>query len=76
MFAVFNTPLRAFGYAAHLIPPIQQQTDLLHSLVSPASCLMLIFRLQEIALSIHPALCDRQHRPPSQSEVEGSPQIG
>jgi hypothetical protein len=43
MFLDCSTPLlHAFGCAAHLIPPIQQQTDPLHSLVCPASHLVLI----------------------------------
>jgi hypothetical protein len=75
MFSVCSTLLVAFGCAAHLIPLIQQQTDPLHSLVYPTSRLMLIFCSQEMALSMRLALCDRQHHPLAQSEVEGSPQI-
>jgi hypothetical protein len=44
MFLACSTPLRAFGCAAHPIPPIQQQTDLIHSSVCPASCLVLTGR--------------------------------
>jgi hypothetical protein len=42
VFLVCSTPLRAFGCASHLIPPIQQQSDLLYSSVCPASGLVLI----------------------------------
>jgi hypothetical protein len=43
MFVVCSTPLCAFGCAARLIPPLQQQTNPLHSSVCPASYLVLIF---------------------------------
>jgi hypothetical protein len=45
MFLVCSTLLCAFGCAAHLISPIQQQTDPLHSSVCPASRLVLILHV-------------------------------
>jgi hypothetical protein len=42
VFLVCSTLLRALSCAAHLIPPIQQQTDPLHSSVCPVSRLVLI----------------------------------
>jgi hypothetical protein len=48
MFLVCSTLLCAFGFAAHLIPSIQHQTDPLHSSVCPASRLVLILHVTSL----------------------------
>jgi hypothetical protein len=45
VFVVCSTPLHAFGCATDPIPPIQQQTDPMHSSVCPACRLVLILHV-------------------------------
>jgi hypothetical protein len=44
VFSICSTPLHAFGYAARLIPPLQQQIDPLDSSICPARHLVLLLR--------------------------------